>query len=88
MGFVDISYSRLTYEKFTPMLLSLEYSLESWLPAGVAKVACIGNKWQSYSGTKKQVIRSLRVWMANKVAQIHTSKTTREQRSAPGALEI
>lgn len=87
MGFVDISYSRLTYEKFTPLLLSLEYSLESWLPAGVAKLlASVVNG--NPTPEQKQVIRSLRVWMANKVAQIHTSKTTREQRSAPGALEF
>jgi len=87
MGFVDISYSRLTYEKFTPLLLSLEYSLGNLLPAGVASML-FGIVDGDQTAEQGDVIRSLRVWLANKVAQLHTSQTTREQRSAPGLLEF
>jgi len=86
-GFVDIEYSRLTYEKISSMLLSLEYSLAGLLPAGVeAKLRTAFSG--TLEGVDKSVIDSIRVYLANKTAQLHTSQTTREQRSAPGTMEF
>lgn len=87
-GKVDIGYSSLTFERFRPLLEALEMKLGRW----IGKVLDDSLREVLRSGEEDplrlELIRLVRVWLAMNVAKLHTSQTTRTQRTAAGQPEF
>lgn len=86
-GKVNIGYSRLAFEKFRPLLDALEMKLRRWI--GDSLDRSLRNELVSPSDPiRGELIEYIRVWLAMNVAKLHTSQTTRVQRSAAGMIEF
>lgn len=86
-GKVNIGYSRLTFEKFRPLLDALEMKLRRWIGSSLDQ--SLRQELISPSDSLRQeLIGYIRVWLAMNVAKLHTSQTTRMQRTAAGMIEF
>ena len=86
-GKVNIGYSRLTFEKFRPLLDALEMKLRRWIGDSLDRL--LREELVSPSDPLRgELIGYIRVWLAMNVAKLHTSQTTRIQRSAAGLIEF
>lgn len=87
LGKVNIGYSRLTFEKFRPLLDALEMKLCRWI--GNSLDRSLRQELVSPSDPiRQELIEYIRVWLAMNVAKLHTSQTTRVQRTAAGTIEF
>ncbi|MCD7851892.1 MAG: hypothetical protein LUH63_20520 [Parabacteroides sp.] len=86
-GKVNIGYSRLTFEKFRPLLEALYLKLRRWI--GTALDRSLREEILNPSDpVRQELIGYIRVWLAMNVAKLHTSQVTRVQRAAAGQLEF
>jgi hypothetical protein len=82
-GLVDIDYSRLAFERLRMLVMRVEQSEVANLLAT--------NESAVISGTEekdRKMLALVRQFIGARVAQLHTSKTTRVQRSKSGELEF
>ncbi|OJU34617.1 MAG: hypothetical protein BGN96_13740 [Bacteroidales bacterium 45-6] len=82
-GLVDIDYSRLAFERLRMLVMRVEQSEVANLLGG--------NETAVVSGTEdkdKKMLALVRQFIGARVAQLHTSKTTRVQRSKSAELEF
>lgn len=87
LGKVNIGYSRLTFEKFRPLLDALEMKLCRWIGSSLDR--SLREELVSPSDPiRQELIEYIRVWLAMNVAKLHTSQTTRVQRTAAGQVEF
>lgn len=87
LGKVNIGYSRLTFEKLRPLLDALEMKLRRWI--GNSLDRSLRQELISPSDPiRQELIEQIRVWLAMNVAKLHTSQTTRVQRTAAGQVEF
>ncbi|MDL2262963.1 hypothetical protein LJC11_05640 [Bacteroidales bacterium OttesenSCG-928-I21] len=77
LGMVDISYSRLTYEK----LLQLIRRIEMTKVADMIQMNISDPFAKTLSDKLKTLISYIRPYIASRVAELHTSQTTKEQRT-------
>lgn len=87
-GKVNIDYSRLTFEKFRPLLDTLEMKLCRWIGTTLDKSLKDTLRTGVDDPLRIKLIDYIRVWLAMYVAKLHTSQITRVQRTAAGQLEF
>ena len=85
---MNIDYSRLTFEKFRPLLDTLEMKLCRWIGTTLDKSLKDTLRTGVDDPLRIKLIEYIRVWLAMYVAKLHTSQTTRVQRTAAGQLEF
>jgi hypothetical protein len=82
-GVVDIGYSRLAFERLRTLITSIELSeVAPLLTAAIETVVLAGTEPKH-----EEMLARCRAFIAARVAQLHTSKTTRVQRSKAADLE-
>ena len=86
-GKVNINYSQLTFEHFRPLLDALEMKLQRWIGRALDK-SLREELITPTDPVRQELIEYIRVWLAMNVAKLHTSQTTRVQRTAAGQLEF
>ena len=86
-GKVNINYSQLTFEHFRPLLDALEMKLQRWIGRALDK-SLREELITPTDPVRQALIEYIRVWLAMNVAKLHTSQTTRVQRTAAGQLEF
>lgn len=86
-GKVNINYSQLTFEHFRPLLDALEMKLQRWIGRALDK-SLREELITPTDPVRQELIEYIRVWLAMNVAKLHTSQTTRLQRTAAGELEF
>lgn len=87
LGMVDISYSRLTYEKLLQLIRRVEITEIRDL---VTKdlYDSLGNPYADVlSNLETDLVKCIQPYIASSVALLHTSQATRQQRTEAGALE-
>ncbi|RHJ83542.1 DUF6712 family protein [Parabacteroides sp. AM08-6] len=87
LGKVNIGYSRLTFERFRPLLEALYMKLARWIGTELDK-SLREEILRPSDPVRQELIEYIRVWLAMNVAKLHTSQTTRVQRTAAGQLEF
>lgn len=87
LGKVNIGYSRLTFEQFCPLLDALEMKLRRWIGGSLDR-SLREELVQPSDPIRQELIEYIRVWLAMNVAKLHTSQTTRVQRTAAGTIEF
>lgn len=86
-GHVDIGYSYLAFEKFRPLLDTLEMKLRRWIGSSLDDILRV-ELLTPENLLKKDLINCIRVWLAMNVATLHTSQATRVQRATTGQMEF
>ncbi|MDD2953856.1 MAG: hypothetical protein PHC95_11960 [Parabacteroides sp.] len=87
LGKVNIGYSRLTFERFRPLLEALYMKLNRWIGAALDR-SLREEILQPADPLRQELIGYIRVWLAMNVAKLHTSQATRVQRTAAGQVEF
>lgn len=81
-GLVDISYSRLCFEKLRQLIIGIEKTeVRELVTESVDDVIFSDEKYES-------LIERIRAFIGARVAELHTSQTTRIQRSKYNSLEF
>jgi hypothetical protein len=85
-GMIDISHSRLTYEKFIELIRRVEISEIREMITGE-----LYNSLDPFSAglpaPEKELVACIQPYIATRVALLHTGTVTREQRAEPGRPE-
>lgn len=85
-GHVDIGYSCLAFEKFRPLLETLEMKLRRWIGSSLDDLLRV-ELLTPENLLKKDLINFIRVWLSMNVAALHTNQATRMQRNITGRME-
>lgn len=87
-GLIDINYSRLTFEKLRQLIIRVEKSdLAEFLPETVETFIFSSEATDADKAKAEKLKEKVRAFIGAKVGELHTSQTTRIQRSRHSDLE-
>ena len=86
-GLVDIGYSRLTFEKLRSLIIRIENSEVANLLGSVAGIILATTEDATQLAKNNKMLVLVRAFIGTRVAELHTSKNTRVQRSKNAELE-
>jgi len=81
IGLVDIDYSRLTFESFRPIMSMIEMRFITELLTETLDTSLRAKLDTQQSAAEKELIGSIRRFVACKTAEIHTSQASKTNRS-------
>ncbi|MDR0824589.1 MAG: hypothetical protein LBN74_05805 [Prevotella sp.] len=87
-GLIDIKYSRLTFEKLRQLIISIEKTeVKPLLPETLENQLFISAEGNAGDLDLSSLLGKIRAYIGARVAELHTSQTTRVQRSKYNNLE-